>query len=154
MFDGLILGKKVGNSGLIRRFLGRKIEGKRFLNQLKEEKEILEQELLNLEKRFTGVKVDWSTIMKNHIHIIIFLNNSTVSLSRVIQVFKSITNLRMKNIGHKDVFWQRNYYEHVIRNEEVLTKIREYIENNPLAEMLKIEEIYNKVEQARPLQFM
>jgi len=120
----------------------------------KEEKEILEQELLNLEKRFTGVKVDWSTIMKNHIHIIIFLNNSTVSLSRVIQVFKSITNLRMKNIGHKDVFWQRNYYEHVIRNEEVLTKIREYIENNPLAEMLKIEEIYNKVEQARPLQFM
>jgi len=28
--------------------------------------------------------------------------------------------------------WQRNYYEHVIRNEEDLEKIRSYIELNPL----------------------
>lgn len=27
--------------------------------------------------------------------------------------------------------WQRNYYEHVIRNETDLEEIREYIENNP-----------------------
>ncbi len=28
-------------------------------------------------------------------------------------------------------FWQRNYYEHVIRNEDRLNKIREYIIHNP-----------------------
>lgn len=28
--------------------------------------------------------------------------------------------------------WQRNYYEHIIRNEKELNKIREYIINNPL----------------------
>jgi REP element-mobilizing transposase RayT len=28
--------------------------------------------------------------------------------------------------------WQRNYYEHVVRNEEDLAQIREYIANNPL----------------------
>jgi len=28
--------------------------------------------------------------------------------------------------------WQRNYYEHVIRNEEELQRIREYIQTNPL----------------------
>jgi putative transposase len=28
-------------------------------------------------------------------------------------------------------FWQRNYWEHVVRNEESLNRIREYIENNP-----------------------
>ena len=27
--------------------------------------------------------------------------------------------------------WQRNYYEHIIRNEKELTRIREYIKNNP-----------------------
>jgi REP element-mobilizing transposase RayT len=27
--------------------------------------------------------------------------------------------------------WQRNYYEHIIRNEEEYEKIAEYIENNP-----------------------
>lgn len=28
--------------------------------------------------------------------------------------------------------WQRNYYEHVIRNEDELTRARQYIVNNPL----------------------
>jgi putative transposase len=28
--------------------------------------------------------------------------------------------------------WQRNYYDHIIRNEDALNKIREYIQNNPL----------------------
>lgn len=28
--------------------------------------------------------------------------------------------------------WQRNYYEHIIRNEPELNRIREYIINNPL----------------------
>jgi len=27
-------------------------------------------------------------------------------------------------------FWQRNYWEHIIRNEASLDRIREYIENN------------------------
>jgi REP element-mobilizing transposase RayT len=27
--------------------------------------------------------------------------------------------------------WQRNYYDHIIRNETSLNKIREYIRNNP-----------------------
>jgi len=29
--------------------------------------------------------------------------------------------------------WQRNYYEHVIRNEAALHRLREYIQNNPAA---------------------
>lgn len=28
--------------------------------------------------------------------------------------------------------WQRNYYEHVVRGENELSRIREYIANNPL----------------------
>ena len=28
-------------------------------------------------------------------------------------------------------FWQRNYWEHIIRNDASLRRIREYIENNP-----------------------
>jgi len=28
--------------------------------------------------------------------------------------------------------WQKNYYEHIIRNVDKLNKIREYIQNNPL----------------------
>jgi REP element-mobilizing transposase RayT len=32
--------------------------------------------------------------------------------------------------GH--TLWQRNYYDHVIRDENELSRIREYIHNNPL----------------------
>ena len=28
--------------------------------------------------------------------------------------------------------WQRNYYENIIKNEEIYIKVSEYIENNPL----------------------
>ncbi len=28
--------------------------------------------------------------------------------------------------------WQRNYYEHIIRNERELVAIRAYIQNNPM----------------------
>lgn len=33
--------------------------------------------------------------------------------------------------------WQRNYYEHIIRHENELNRIREYIVNNPLQWKLK-----------------
>jgi REP element-mobilizing transposase RayT len=29
--------------------------------------------------------------------------------------------------------WQRNYYDHIIRNESELDHVREYIRNNPLS---------------------
>ena len=40
-----------------------------------------------------------------------------------------IINQQRKTPGIK--FWQRNYYEHIIRNERELDKLREYIVNNP-----------------------
>ena len=31
----------------------------------------------------------------------------------------------------RGALWQRSYYEHVIRNEKALNRIRDYIANNP-----------------------
>ncbi|MBI5125991.1 MAG: transposase [Planctomycetes bacterium] len=108
------------------------------------ERQVLEEELKKLQGRFKGVQLDYYTIMKNHLHVILILSDAEVSLPRVVQTFKSISTLRLKREGFKGkVFWQRNYYEHVIRNEKALRKIRQYIINNPLVERLKIEEIYD-----------
>ena len=61
------------------------------------------------------------------------------SLGRIIQAFKSITTLnyikcikkhRWEPFNNK--LWQRNYYEHIIRNDDELNKIREYIISNPI----------------------
>ncbi len=106
------------------------------------ERRIIDSEVNNLPVRFKGVKIDFYVIMPDHIHLIIFLSKSAVPLFRVIQAFKSITTLRIKKIGFdKKVFWQRNYYEHAIRNENALSNIRKYIINNPLVERVKLDEI-------------
>ncbi len=111
----------------------------------RKEKLIIRYELLSLQDRFTGAKVDFYTIMPTHVHFILFLDNCATPLSRIIQVFKSITTLRFKKSGFsRRVFWQRNYYEHVIRNEAALAKIREYVMNNPIVGQINVEEIYGK----------
>ena len=82
--------------------------------------------------------------MPNHVHFVLFLDNCAVSLSRIIQVFKSVTTLKLKKGGfNEQVFWQRNFFEHVIRSEEALTRIRKYILDNPIAESIDMEKIYD-----------
>lgn len=115
-----------------------------------QEKLILQEELNQLPSRLKGVALDYFVIMRNHLHIIFLFNKSSVDLPGVIQTFKSITTLRLKRQGFRgERFWQRNYYEHVIRDPEELKRIREYIQNNPLALELKFEKDKNPSAKAK-----
>ena len=53
-------------------------------------------------------------------------------MGAIIGQFKSLVtkrlNLTQQNLGGS--VWQRNYYEHVIRDEKSLNRIREYIATN------------------------
>ncbi len=86
--------------------------------------------------------------MPNHVHGIIIFNDSVEtrdrvslqqfgstlknSLSLVINQYKgSVTRFARKN-GYKDFMWQSRFYDHIIRNEKDLHRIRTYIQNNPL----------------------
>lgn len=55
------------------------------------------------------------------------------SLGAIVGNFKSVTTRRINR--RRDMagtpFWQRNYWEHIIRNQASLDRIREYIEDNP-----------------------
>lgn len=56
------------------------------------------------------------------------------SLGAIVGSFKSATTKNINQIRKTPgiLLWQRNYYEHIIRNKGELNKIREYIINNPL----------------------
>ncbi|MEK7597777.1 MAG: transposase [Patescibacteria group bacterium] len=61
------------------------------------------------------------------------------TIGDIVGAFKSLTTheyiVGVKNNGWKPFnkrLWQRNYYEHIIRTENDLNKIREYIKLNPL----------------------
>jgi len=62
-----------------------------------------------------------------------------VPLPRVVQWFKTMTTNEyirgVKQFGWPRFdgrLWQRNYYEHIIRDDDELNLVREYIVNNPL----------------------
>ena len=66
-------------------------------------------------------------------------DQKNASLADVIGVFKSISTVEyIRNVSKNNwqkfdkKLWQRNYHEHIIRNEESYYKICEYIEQNPV----------------------
>jgi REP element-mobilizing transposase RayT len=56
------------------------------------------------------------------------------SVPTIIRSFKSAVTKRINELRNTPSYavWQRNYYEHVIRNDYDLNEIRQYILNNPL----------------------
>jgi len=53
------------------------------------------------------------------------------SLATIIGAFKSAATRRLRATGHRGKVWQRNYFEHIIRNDDDLWAIRRYIVTNP-----------------------
>jgi REP element-mobilizing transposase RayT len=65
-------------------------------------------------------------------------------LPEIIRAFKSFSARqinRMQNTPGQP-FWQRNYYEHIIRDATELQKIRRYIQSNPLRWELDAENLH------------
>ena len=93
--------------------------------------------ILNIPSIFTSVYIELYVIMPNHLHIIVVINGTgghgTPPLQDIIGRFKSFTTYEYNKMNKtKDkLLWQRNFYDHIIRNEQELQSIREYIINNP-----------------------
>jgi REP element-mobilizing transposase RayT len=102
-----------------------------------------------LPKKYPNVELDDYTIMPNHLHGIIVINDHyrrgevtsplqsplpQPTLGKIIAYFKyqstKYVNQLHKTPGIK--LWQRNYYEHIIRDENEINRIRKYIIENPL----------------------
>jgi putative transposase len=132
--------------------LGKIADGKMELSQFGR---IIDECWQWLFKRYSYLHCDAYVIMPNHLHAIMMITDQTCRggsrtaptecrqddvdrkrkpLGRLIGAFKTVStkqiNVLRKTPGQ--VFWQRNYYEHVIRNDKSGGKIRQYIYENPL----------------------
>lgn len=124
--------------------------------------EIVREEWLRSEVVRNNVSLDGFVTMPNHFHGILLLNDGKPtagdppgrpyelhdicrgeavprpvvagSIGAILGQFKSIVTKRINTLRDNPGYpvWQRNYYEHVIRNESDLATIRQYIVNNPL----------------------
>lgn len=59
--------------------------------------------------------------------------SNPATLGKIMRFFKAQTTHMIRNVGNYSYFqWQRNYYDHIARNENELNRIREYIIYNPM----------------------
>ena len=90
-----------------------------------------------LPAHYPHIGLDAFCIMPNHVHAIIVLNNAGPvkhhPLSEIVRAFKTFSAIRINELRKTTGIpvWQRNYYEHIIRNDEDYQRIRQYIQDNP-----------------------
>ncbi len=103
-----------------------------------------------LENKFENINLHEMVVMPNHIHFIVEIESKhniidsddigspKQTISRLVQWFKTMTtNEYIVGIKTKKwkpfrrKLWQRNYYEHIIKNYDSFIKISKYIINNP-----------------------
>ncbi|MCM1983095.1 transposase [Lyngbya confervoides] len=111
---------------------------------------VVEQIWHQIPQHFSSVALDAAVIMPNHFHGIIVIseesflvqqesqdlapnkNSKKPTLGQIVAYFKyqstKLINVARDLSGVK--FWQRNYYEHIIRSEASLAQLRIYIEQN------------------------
>jgi REP element-mobilizing transposase RayT len=98
-----------------------------------------------LRDQYAYVDLDAWVVMPNHLHGIIAIvgahrdaplpdtPSKRKPLGQLIGAFKTVStkriNLMRGTPGAK--FWQRNYYEHIVRDERDMARIRQYIIDNP-----------------------
>ena len=84
-------------------------------------------------------------VMPNHLHGIIArvadeggsrtapTSPAHKPLGRLIGAFKTVSTKRVNELLRTpgDLLWQRNYWEHIVRTDDSMAKIEDYILNNP-----------------------
>ena len=69
-------------------------------------------------------------IMSNHVHVLI---TPKVPLPKLMQSLKGFSARRANQaLGFTGPFWQKESYDHLVRNDTEFTRIKRYIENNPV----------------------
>ena len=104
---------------------------------------------------FPDVTLDAFVVMPNHVHGVLMITDTvgakhtvgaknvsplqpgqrphgtSKTIGSIIRGFKIGVTKWMRTHANVHDVWQRNYYEHVIRNNDELNRVREYIVNNP-----------------------
>jgi REP element-mobilizing transposase RayT len=72
-------------------------------------------------------------IMSNHVHVLLKHNLDAQPMSKILQSHKGFTGQAAnKLLGRTGKFWQRETYDHVVRNPKEFDRIVRYILNNPV----------------------
>jgi putative transposase len=76
-------------------------------------------------------------IMPDHVHMMLSLSKGyQKSLINWVSAFKRHSARAVKKSYGIEQLWQKNFYDHVVRRDESLIKVTEYILNNPVRKVM------------------
>ena len=139
----------VGANGIRPHIFGEVINGEMVLNDVGK---IVHNEWLKTSDIRSNVQLDAFIVMPNHVHGIIVithddrgvcdsdnqgvcdtpLRSPSNTVGAIVRGYKSAVTKQLRQLGHTRIIWQRNYFEHIIRNTKDCNNIFEYITNNPV----------------------
>ena len=117
--------------------------------------QIAEQNWCAIPEHFPHAELGAYVVMPNHVHGIIIIHENRMatnsspsvgarhasplpphgvkpqSIGAIVGSYKSSVTKRIGRELQTSGIWQRNYYEHIIRNEAEYSRIHAYIESNP-----------------------
>ncbi len=104
---------------------------------------IAENLILSVSERYPMIYVDQYSVMPDHIHLLIRIENGTgnpsPTVGEIVSWFKYTATKQINRmngtVGERQ--FQRSYYDHIIRNEEDYDSCWMYIENNPTSWKIK-----------------
>jgi len=105
----------------------------------------------DLPRFYDGIELDAFVVMPNHVHGVVVIHQPVETihdspshavpvvqrrrmlLAKLIGRFKMVSAKQINTLrgSSGQPLWQRNYYEHVIRDDGSLNRIRQYISDNP-----------------------
>ena len=67
--------------------------------------------------------------MPDHLH---WLIADAAAMQQLVHSFKSYSTYAARTLGRRPRLWQRSYWDHVLRRDEDLREVAEYIIHNPV----------------------
>lgn len=119
--------------------------------QLNDFGQVVQSVWVGLRQFCQDIELDAFVIMPNHIHGVIAIHDPVgaihespsharqgvqgrrMLLSKIVGRLKMVSAKQINALcgSPGQPLWQRNYYEHIVRDEEALNRIRQYIADNP-----------------------
>ena len=102
--------------------------------------EIVKQQWLWLARQYDYVQLGEFIVMPNHLHGIVGNGRDrsvresgcpVKSLPGLMGAFKTTSSKMIHLAGLSEFRWHKSFYDHIIRNENDLCRIRQYIRHNP-----------------------
>ncbi len=79
-----------------------------------------------------GVILHAYSLMPDHLHLLVELPDVGLSRSKWVGRLKGLVSTTAREMGFRGRLWQGRFYDHILRKEECIERVADYIVHNPV----------------------